>query len=380
MENIVERIKLLMEYDTSKTLSENILVTEQASMADDVARGLGILGKQYGDDIVQKAAIKSTANKAITSVDDFVKLAKQGKITAINVGRVQSGLLKSASLKLTEKSAMINRYVNQAYKQSKGLNRTAKEISDDLARKGFPKDVADDIGNKLVTKYKKAKLGPSTGKSSSKPATGKSSSKPAPKKKGTKRGGNKNLKPSTPPPTTNPTFKDKLKNFLSKFPNANWKQILGWGAGLGITGAVLWYLFYDNDEIPAPEDLPEVQPEPEPVVEPPVGGGGGGTSWSDAPSCEDVQNGGASMSKGMMGDCVGAVQTKLNEVISAGLKVDNKFGKYTKNAVEAFQTKNGISATGTVDKETYEKLFGAATTGSDYEEAQDTVSGTDETF
>ena len=206
----------------------------------------------------------------------------------------------------------------------------------------------------------------------------------APKPKKTTNGGNTNLTPANPRPTINPTFRDKLKNILNKFPKANWKQILKWGAGIGISGTVLWWLFHDNDDIPAPVDIP---PTEESIVD--AGGGGGGagggsgTGFIDAPSCEQVKNGESTMSKGMKGDCVGTIQSKLNEVNTAGLIEDNKFGKLTKAAVENFQTKNSIEATGIVDKTTYEKLFGTATaasTGSDYEEAQDTVAGAEEDF
>jgi peptidoglycan hydrolase-like protein with peptidoglycan-binding domain len=162
------------------------------------------------------------------------------------------------------------------------------------------------------------------------------------------------------------------------FNNAS--QIIGrgfWtctGGGFKVTKYVVESSNYKNDSILnelkiAGQDLDKSFDDSAKYKKPDDTGGkktdnsGGGRSkiistWEDSPSCENVSGGTAVIEKGMKGECVGEIQEQLNKVNSAGLAVDNKFGKLTKGAVENFQTKNQISpADGKVDKKTYEKLF-----------------------
>jgi hypothetical protein len=314
--------------------------------------------------LLKKVGVKNSDDLLKLVANDFLKLdAKLGSLAAkeasslranfeLSILKNKSGIKKELLDIAASNLVKDNRFISN-YKQ---YSREA-DLVDALKKKGY----SDQGANAIAKARSNTKIN-------------------TPKPKKTAGGGNTNLTPANPKPTIDPTFRDKLKNILNKFPKANWKQILKWGAGIGISGTVLWWLFHDNDDIPAPDDIP---PTEETIVDDGGGGGGSGTGFIDAPSCEQVKNGESTMSKGMMGDCVGTVQSKLNEVNAAGLKVDNKFGKLTKKAVENFQTKNSIEATGIVDKTTYEKLFGTATaasTGSDYEEAQDTVAGAEEDF
>ena len=372
-----------MEYDSSITYTENLnLLLEQpgaTGLVDDLGRVLGLVSKNIGDDLIKNAKILNTSKAAVTSVDDFVKMAQAGKITPINLGRVQAQLIKSSSVPFAEKTLLLNKVVDQSIKKGgiwRGQN--AKAISDDLVKKGYPKQEADYIAKKL-NKFNNTKT-----------STTVPGQKAPVKSAKTKRGKTKNLQPSsqTPPPKPSQSQIDKIKSWIAGNPNFTWGNIRKWGLGVGIGSAVLWaFFYYLGDENPPAEDTPENESEAtadnntvddnSTVV---IGGGG---SFTDAPSCEQVKNGESTMSKGVKGDCVGTIQSKLNEVNAAGLKVDNKFGGLTKKAVENFQTKNSIEATGIVDKTTYEKLFGTATaasTGSDYEEAQDTVAGAEEDF
>jgi hypothetical protein len=79
----------------------------------------------------------------------------------------------------------------------------------------------------------------------------------------------------TPPPTggiknkpTDPTFTNKIKNFtktkgeeLKKLLKSgkNWKKILAWGLGLGISVPVLYWMVIDSGET-IPQDLPTTPP------------------------------------------------------------------------------------------------------------------------
>ena len=109
MENILQRIKLLMEYDNSKTYSENLLIIEQGALADDVIKFLGkftgkagsTLGKSAADDIVRLSKIPG-----ISTFDDLVKQA--GSIQAINLGRINTQIVKSSVVPFTSKTVYLD--------------------------------------------------------------------------------------------------------------------------------------------------------------------------------------------------------------------------------------------------------------------------------
>ena len=103
-------------------------------------------------------------------------------------------------------------------------------------------------------------------------------------------------------------------------------------------------------------------------AETPKGAGGGGSPgsakggsnqpypWKDAPSIADVQSGKATINSGMSGDSVTEIQNLLN-ASGAKLKADSKFGGRTKSALKAFQKKSGTTnQKGVVDADTYNKL------------------------
>jgi hypothetical protein len=192
----------------------------------------------------------------------------------------------------------------------------------------------------------------------------------APKPNKTTSGGNTNLTSTKKIPDET---KNKIKEYLKFKPN--WNKLVKWGAGLGLSAAVLWYFLESNksdETITPPVDTP-----PSPPVDNGgsgnTGGGGGGSSWQECPTLEQVSGGTASIDYGMSCDLVGEIQLKLDEKIKAGLEVlykgkklsglknDTKFGGRTKASVMAFQKQNGKTETGSVNKETYDLLFGTST-------------------
>jgi hypothetical protein len=311
MENILNRIKVLMEYDTSKTLSENILITEQASLADDAAKALGILGKSLGDDVIRASRIVDDLGKPVSTMDDFIKLSKAGKVAPTQLGRVQSQLLKNTSLKIGQKSAMIDNYVSQAINKSRGVGKTSTQISDELVSKGFPKDVADDVGNKLSSHWKTNKSGPSafnkTGTNTGKVKT-------------TKSGKTKNLKPKK---TKNPNTTKQTQQIADEAAKSTktWPGWLKWGAGLGIGAGALWWFFHDSDDevLAVPEDMPEEEPTDSGGAGTDGGGGGGSyKNCTDFPFIKYCKNPKIAEVQGCLG----------------GLVVDGKLGPKTEAALE----------------------------------------------
>jgi hypothetical protein len=93
--------------------------------------------------------------------------------------------------------------------------------------------------------------------------------------------------------------------------------------------------------------------------------------WVDAPSCDSVSKGNGKIEFGMRGDCVETIQSKLNEKNQAGLAEDGKFGKLTKAAVVNFQTKNNISpADGIVDQKTITAIMTGSTEDLSYKDVE----------
>ena len=86
-------------------------------------------------------------------------------------------------------------------------------------------------------------------------------------------------------------------------------------------------------------------------------GGSGGSLMTQAPSCDEVKSGSKEIKRGMKDGCVSTIQEKLKTNFPEVGSADGKFGGKTENAVKNFQSKNGLSSTGIVNKETYEKLF-----------------------
>jgi len=84
--------------------------------------------------------------------------------------------------------------------------------------------------------------------------------------------------------------------------------------------------------------------------------------WKDSPSIADVQSGKATIVSGMKGDSVIEIQNLLN-ASGAKLNPDRKFGRRTSKALIAFQNKSGTTnQKGVVDADTYNKLKGGGDT------------------
>jgi hypothetical protein len=84
--------------------------------------------------------------------------------------------------------------------------------------------------------------------------------------------------------------------------------------------------------------------------------------WKDSPSIADVQSGKATIVSGMKGDSVIEIQNLLN-ASGAKLNPDGKFGRRTYKALIAFQNKSGTTnQKGVVDADTYNKLKGGGGT------------------
>jgi hypothetical protein len=145
------RIKLLMEYDTKHTLTENLnLLSEQI---------LGWLGKNVADDIIsslgKKQALKTAAGTTIKNSDELLNVLKTsglGAIDDVSKELVRNSILKNNTINLTNKNQLINDLVGNRVTQQNYLNNSNLEIFDKWKSAGYPEDVAQTIANKLKPK------------------------------------------------------------------------------------------------------------------------------------------------------------------------------------------------------------------------------------
>jgi hypothetical protein len=240
MKNInqtINRFKLLMEYDTSKTLDENSTLLFEAP--NPFASLIKSISKSSIDDVIKSArgGLKTTAGKAISNSDDLIKALERNVVSAANIGKVRTGLIKSSNLTLANKTALIDDFVKNPNVFNKYKNMKATDISSRFKAAGYPDDVAKSIAQKI-----RKQAGQMT-TTTSKIQTALSSAKQSVLTQGAK--------------------------------SWNWSSWLKWGSviGLGAAGvyAVIQLMKEDGTLTDNPEGTPETSPED-------TGGTGGGNT------------------------------------------------------------------------------------------------------
>ena len=236
-ELIINRNKLLMEYDTSKTLVENLtVITEAPNPLTNVIKSVS---KNTVDDVIKSArgGIKTTAGKVITNADDLIKSLERNVLSAANVGKVRTGLMKSPSLKLADKSALIDDFVKTPTVYNKYKNMKSTDISSRFKAAGYPDDVAREIARKIRGQVGQTRQLTTKIKTALNDAT------------------------------------QKVLNQGAK--SWNWSGWLKWGLGIGLGAAgvyaIIQYLKEDGTLTENPEGTPE-------------GGGGGGQTPGKCPA------------------------------------------------------------------------------------------------
>jgi hypothetical protein len=152
MKNInqtINRFKLLMEYDTSKTLDENSKLLFEAP--NPFASLIGTVSKNSIDDVIKSATggLKTTAGKVIANSDELMKALGKNALSAANIGKVRTGLMKSTSLKLADKAALIDDFVKNPNVYNKYKNMKSADIVTRFKNVGYSDDVAKEIAKKI---------------------------------------------------------------------------------------------------------------------------------------------------------------------------------------------------------------------------------------
>lgn len=193
----IVKMRLLMGYDNSKTLDENLLQNNKLiSEALLVEQGRSALLKRGINRLLGLAdnapytAVKTAAkynqvvdlfDDAIAKVgqvvdngviyangDDIIKGLSNGSIrSAQSIGQISKGLLKSGKVSGDFRLTLINRAGELGSKNPVYINfvddnvgNSVKRIKKYLEKKGYPSDIADEIARKTVERIKKIGVKP----------------------------------------------------------------------------------------------------------------------------------------------------------------------------------------------------------------------------
>jgi hypothetical protein len=244
-EQIIEslhRVKLLMGYKSTMTLTENvenlkdsfinesIIITEGVGKplltalfggVDDAVRAASILAKDakyiaatksIDDAIAVTGKIAQTDGRILTKSKDIITAMEKGTLSSAGVNQLKAGFLKSGNLGPELRNTLVNQASVDARNIKAFQGMTHQEIKDVLVKKGFNTGIADDIatqihpkvGGKLPVKGKTTTTG--KGKTTT---TGKGKNT-APPKKPRVRPGSRTYKPDPSKVTVWETIKGRI--------------------------------------------------------------------------------------------------------------------------------------------------------------------------
>lgn len=292
--NILNRVKLLMEYDMSKTSSENKkTILEQPAV---LSAALKATAKSTLDDVVRgvRGGLQTTRGVAIRNSDDLIRAAGKGLLSAQTAGQVRVALLKNPGVSAQIRTQLIDDMVQTTKVASRYKGLTASQIEKKYIAAGFDKEVSKEIGKKIAAYNKEALKLVTAGA------------------KGTVNQLPKNVKVS-------PTTFEKVTTMIVR--GYTWGQILKWGLGIGLTAWALWWIWktFTGSE-PTDDDGNDV-PQPNPTP---------GTSYRDCEGMEMISLG-----------CKSSDVKKLQGCI--GVNADGAWGPKTQARMEQLGLGGGIS-------------------------------------
>jgi hypothetical protein len=316
MKNVIleelNKVKLLMNYNTKVTLSENLksnsifdsnigIITEQPigkifSTLFGVADEVALAAIKQAQTPVYKQAVKllnnSTilANTGFRNVDDLITAMSKGALTKPQVQALTKGLLKKGEVTGKLRVTLVNKAVDMGIKNNNYSNLTGKSIKKDLIKKGYDAGIADDIAVRVTAK---------------------------------------NTAKRTKVPVSPKDVDDVIDN-LSQVPeNAKvgaWSALKKWGigAGLSIVAIAIIYSLFNDDEIP------EINPITDTTTT---------TTTTQEPRYRDCGEGPFTIG------CRTAPEGPIGQVQAClgGLVQDGKFWKKTQAALEDKRYPNGFT-------------------------------------
>lgn len=293
--NFADRVRLLMEYDTSLTSVENKskIITENVIVEQYLAPLIKTGFAGTFDDIMRsvKGGLKNTKNVPIKSLDDLIINVEKGTLSPAMMGQVRRGLLRTGKITPQLQSQLIDDLLEVPGVVYKGGN-TKNAIKDSYKRLGYSDEVAEEISKKVM-KLRKAKP-----KVTTSTTTVTATNKPS------------------------PGVIAKARTF---FKTSNWESFKKWGKKLLIPVALLalaWYIV-SGDEVSDPEVVDD------------NGGGGGGGSSSGFRDCNSLDF----LSEGCKSERIKQLQTCIG---FKGKDVDGIWGPNTQERMRQLGLHTGI--------------------------------------
>jgi len=184
-EQIIEslhRVKLLMGYKSTMTLTENvetlkdsfisesIIITEGAGKSiltalfgevDDAVRAASILAKDskyiaatrsIDDAIAVTGKIAQTDGRILTKSKDIITAMEKGTLSTAGINQLKAGFLKSGNLGPELRNTLVNQAASDVRNIKAFQGMTQQEIKQTLVQKGFNSGIADDIATKIHPK------------------------------------------------------------------------------------------------------------------------------------------------------------------------------------------------------------------------------------
>jgi hypothetical protein len=267
--NIINRFKLLMEYDTKKTLTENSNLIFEVD-GTKLVKGLLGLSDDVVTNLLKKGTLKTTEGVVIKSVDDLQKYANV--LDDVSHTFLTTNYLKNPNFSIADKGTLIKNLTNSDDIINKYKHMSQEDIVKLFKKDKYPEEVAKEIANKLknrsvgstntLTSAEKAeynklaaadklrlnnkKLGQHTRERLIQKVT--ASGKPV-KLKATK----------TAPETTSKIQQQMADvNKIAVAQKWKWPDWLKWAVPLGISAFALWHLIanFTGDNAVTPDDMP----------------------------------------------------------------------------------------------------------------------------
>lgn len=242
---IVDRVRLLMEYDLKKTSSENLsVITEKANLGAILAR----TSKSVVDDALRAGGITTTKGVVLKNTDELINALSKNLVGPASAGKLRFNLLRNPQLAKSTRTKLIDDMVADTKVASRYVNKTEEQITQAFVTKaGFTDDVANEIAKKIVAKNNVGKIVP----------------KRVPTKPRVRR-----VKVTRPVPEG--TYGGITQNIWIKAKDVikkvgTWTKFLAWAIGLGLTAAAAYFIWkwFTNTE---PEDE-DGKPVPKPKTE-----------------------------------------------------------------------------------------------------------------
>jgi hypothetical protein len=312
----LNKFRLLSNYDNNKTLNENYAsIISEDGIAKNVLKAAEELKAAKSAISADKTLLKgvtSTEGKILKSADDILNALKADKIVGKELARVNRTLFNSAESSLKLKNAIAKDLaLSDDFAKLYGGLSEKDAIQKLISKKGYTVEQA----NMITSQYKK------NGKSFSTLSKDGSTIDKSIKNKNTVKTGDVNVtvQQSQGGLAVGSKFKIEGKTFIidekgviidmktgkpvrktaikangetvildgsksaptvkelegletmkaslleaslkAMTPGFNWKRLVAWAAGLGITGGLLWWYFSTNDDKKVPDDIPTTPPK-----------------------------------------------------------------------------------------------------------------------